>query len=54
VLHEAMELLTDKRAEWGFTDVYRNITMLNIPNDAAEFSKTKVTRLGKELGREGR
>lgn len=54
MLHEAMELLTDKRAEWGFIDVCRNITMSNIPNDVAEFSKIKVTKLEKKLGREGR
>lgn len=48
-----MELLTDKRAEWGSIDSYRNITMSNIPNDAAEFSKIKATRLGKKLGRGG-
>lgn len=53
MLHEAMELRTDKRAEWGSIDGYRNITMSNIPNDAAEFSKIKATRLGKKLGRGG-
>lgn len=49
-----MELLTEIRAECGFIDVCGNITMANISNDAAEFSKIKVTRLKKWLGREKR
>lgn len=54
VLHEATELLTDRRTYWGFTDVYRNIGMLNIPNNTGEFIKTKVIRLERKLGRDGR
>lgn len=52
VLHEAMELLTNKRTDWDFIGVYMNIGMLNIPNNTAEFSKIKVTRLEKKNWRE--
>lgn len=50
MLHEATELLTNKRTDWDFIGVYMNIAMLNIPNNTAEFSKIKVTRLEKKSG----
>lgn len=49
-----MELLTDKRTEWLFIDIYRNVARTTIPNNAAGFSKIKATSLENMLGREER
>lgn len=49
-----MELLTDKRTEWLFIDIYRNVARTTIPNNAAGFSKIKATSLENMLGKEKR